>query len=215
MDAYLHIPIHPACRKYLRFSLEGTVYQFCSSIGISTVPFGFYKPDGDCGRTYSIYGAQHSPIHVLRWLVYPSSVMGVPPGWPIAIMGNHYKSRSNTKSSEISSLSGLQFCRHEVSDSLWHCQGSRRVNKILLLLFRVLRVQFITTREFLSMLGSLNAAADLVHLSHLHMRPLQFHLLAVGNLTATVWTYLFQYPVRVMYQLNGGWILPFTWLGFP
>ena len=25
MDAYLHIPIHPASRKYLRFSLEGTV----------------------------------------------------------------------------------------------------------------------------------------------------------------------------------------------
>ena len=28
------------------------------------------------------------------------------------------------------------------------------------------------------MLGSLNAAADLVHLGRLHMRPLQFHLLA-------------------------------------
>ena len=25
MDAYLHIPIHPASRKYLRFSLEGTI----------------------------------------------------------------------------------------------------------------------------------------------------------------------------------------------
>ena len=28
MDAYLHIPIHPASRKFLRLSLEGTVYQF-------------------------------------------------------------------------------------------------------------------------------------------------------------------------------------------
>ena len=53
-----------------------------------------------------------------------------------------------------------------------------RVNKILVLLFRVLQVQFITAREFLSMLGSLNAAADLVQLGRLHMRPLQFHLLA-------------------------------------
>ena len=52
------------------------------------------------------------------------------------------------------------------------------VNKILVLLFRVLQVQFITAREFLSMLGSLNAAADLVKLGRLHMRPLQFHLLA-------------------------------------
>ena len=53
-----------------------------------------------------------------------------------------------------------------------------RVNKILVLLFQVLQVQFITAREFLSMLGSLNAAADLVQLGCLHMRPLQFHLLA-------------------------------------
>ena len=54
----------------------------------------------------------------------------------------------------------------------------KRVIKILVLLFRVLLVQFITVREFLSMLGSLIAAADLVQLGRLHTRPLQFHLLA-------------------------------------
>ena len=42
MDAYLHIPIHPASRKYLRFSLEGTIYQFRAlPLGISTAPFVF------------------------------------------------------------------------------------------------------------------------------------------------------------------------------
>ena len=42
MDAYLHILIHPASRKYLRFSLEGTIYQFRAlPYGISTVPFVF------------------------------------------------------------------------------------------------------------------------------------------------------------------------------
>ena len=43
-------------------------------------------------------------------------------------MGNHYKSGSNTKSSEIrpSSISGLRVCRNEVPDSHWHCQSSRR-----------------------------------------------------------------------------------------
>ena len=86
----------------------------------------FYKPDGDCGRIYSISGAQHSPV--LRRLAYPSSVPGVSPVRPVTVMGNHYKPRSNTKSSEIrpSSFSGLQFCRHEVSDSFGHCQSSRR-----------------------------------------------------------------------------------------
>ena len=42
MDAYLHIPIHPASSKYLRFSLEGTIYQFQAlPFGISTAPFVF------------------------------------------------------------------------------------------------------------------------------------------------------------------------------
>ena len=108
MDAYLHIPIHPASRKFLRLSLEGTVYQFRAlPFTISTAPV--YKPDGYCGRTYLISGAQHSPV--LRRLAYPSSVPGVSPVQPVTVMGNHYKPRSNTKSSEIrpSSFSGLQF----------------------------------------------------------------------------------------------------------
>ena len=42
MDAYLHIPIHPASRKYLRFSLEGTIYQFRAlPFKISTALFVF------------------------------------------------------------------------------------------------------------------------------------------------------------------------------
>ena len=42
MDTYLHIPIHPASRKFLRLSLEGTVYQFRAlSFAISTASFVF------------------------------------------------------------------------------------------------------------------------------------------------------------------------------
>ena len=127
MDAYLHIPIHSASRKYLRFSLEGTVYQFRAlPFGISTAPFIFYKLDGDCGGTNSISRTQHSPI--FRRLACPSSFAGVPPVRPFTSLGNHYKSGSNTKSSEIrpSSISGLRVCRYEVPDSHWHCQSSRR-----------------------------------------------------------------------------------------
>ena len=42
MDAYLHIPIHPASCKFPRLSLEGTVYQFRAlSFAISTASFVF------------------------------------------------------------------------------------------------------------------------------------------------------------------------------
>ena len=163
MDAYLHIPIHPASRKFLRFSLEGTVYQFWAlPFAISTAPV--YKPDGDCGRTYLISGAQHSLV--LQRLAYPSSVPGVSPVQPVTFMGNHYKPRSNTKSSEISSFSGLQFLgmRFPTHLGIVRVPEESQQNSS-----PVLQVQFITAREFLSMLGSLIAAADLVHLGRLHM----------------------------------------------
>ena len=178
MGVYLHIPIHPAYRKFLRLSLEGTLYQFRAlPFAISTAPV--YKPDGDCGRTYLISWAQHSPV--LRRLAYPSSVPGVSPVQPVTVMGNHYKPRSNTKSSEIrpSSFSGLQFL---VMRFLTHL-GIVRVPE---------KSQQNSSPVFPGSAGSLHYRPRIsVHVGITHcssrfssfgspsyvMRPLQFHLL--------------------------------------
>ena len=119
MDAYLHIPIHPASRRHY-IPISGASIRNLNSA------FCFYKLDGDCGGTYSISRTQHSPI--FRRLACPSSFTGVPTVRPFTSLGNHYKSGSNTKSPEIrpSSISGLLVCRNEVPDSHWHCQSSRR-----------------------------------------------------------------------------------------
>ena len=171
----------------------------------------FYKPDGDCGRTYLISGAQHSLV--LRRLAYPSSVPGVSPVRPVTVKGNHYKPRFNTKSSEIrpSSFSGLQFLGMKCPTHL----GIVRVleesqQNSSSVFFRVLQVQFITAREFLSMLGSLNAAADF-HLGRFHMRPLQLHLLANRKPHRDSWIYLFQCPIRVVHQ-SIWWMNPTIYL---
>ena len=37
-DAYLHIPIHPNSRKYLRFCYKSQVFQFTSPFGLATAP---------------------------------------------------------------------------------------------------------------------------------------------------------------------------------
>ena len=43
-DAYLHVPIHPRSRKYLRFTLRGREYQFKAlPFGLSTSPFLFTR----------------------------------------------------------------------------------------------------------------------------------------------------------------------------
>lgn len=43
-DAYLHVPVHPAHRKFLRFCFKGKVYQFCVlPFGLSSAPRTFTK----------------------------------------------------------------------------------------------------------------------------------------------------------------------------
>jgi hypothetical protein len=43
-DAYLHVPMRPRSRKYLRFAYQGTVYQFrVLPVGISVAPYVFTR----------------------------------------------------------------------------------------------------------------------------------------------------------------------------
>ena len=42
-DSYLHIPIHPHSRKYLRFCHRSQVFQFSLPFGLSTAPPGLYQ----------------------------------------------------------------------------------------------------------------------------------------------------------------------------
>ena len=72
-DAYFQIPIHPSSRKLLRFTLEGTIYQFRAlCFGLSTAPQVFT-------RVFTVVSAwAHSHgIRLLRylddWLVLSSS----------------------------------------------------------------------------------------------------------------------------------------------
>ena len=53
-----------------------------------------------------------------------------------------------------------------------------RMNSIICLYFKISRQAVITARKYLSLLGNLNSTADLVILGRLHMRSLQFYLLA-------------------------------------
>ncbi|KAG1139408.1 hypothetical protein G6F36_015952 [Rhizopus arrhizus] len=46
-DAFLHLPVHPEHRRYLRFYWKGSVYQFKTTpFGLSIVPYWFTKTTG-------------------------------------------------------------------------------------------------------------------------------------------------------------------------
>ena len=72
-DAYFQIPIHPSSRKLLRFTLEGTVFQFRAlCFGLSTAPQVFTR----VFAAMSAWAHSHG-IRLLRylddWLVLFSS----------------------------------------------------------------------------------------------------------------------------------------------
>ena len=72
-DAYFQIPVHPSSRKLLRFTLEGTVYQFRAlCFGLSTAPQVFTR----VFAAVSAWAHSHG-IQLLRylddWLVLASS----------------------------------------------------------------------------------------------------------------------------------------------
>ena len=179
MDAYLHIPIHPASRKYLRFSLEGTIYQFrAPPFEISTALFVFTNlMEIVAGHIRSLWPNIHQYFD--DWLVHrllqESLLSDLSLAWEIitslGLIPNPLKSDLVPSQDRV--------CRNEVPDSHWHCQSSRRESsKFLSFYFGFYRFNSLPPENFLSMLGSLNAAADLVQLGRLHMRPLQLNLLA-------------------------------------
>ena len=68
-DAYLHVPMHQAVRKYLRFVVNKKVYQFtCLPFGLATSPREFTKL---LRPVVSLLGQQGVKLHVYLddWLI--------------------------------------------------------------------------------------------------------------------------------------------------
>ena len=65
----------------------------------------------------------------------------------------------------------------------------------------------VSTRTFLSLLGKLNAAADLVLLGRLHLRPLQMCLLSVWRPHILLLDHQVPISTRIMIQFHLKWLM--------
>ncbi|MES9880172.1 MAG: reverse transcriptase domain-containing protein [Sedimenticola sp.] len=179
MDAYLHVPIRPSSRKYLRFRWQDKAYQFrVLPFGIATAPKVFTKimeVVAAVGRRKGINLLQYFD----DWLLHHQSraillqnlvtVWGTVTG--LGLIPNLEK--SELIPSQNFNYVGMNFLTVEGVVRV----PLDRVQDVLNTVFRVLDKVMITAREFLSLLGTLNATANLVDLGRLHLRPLQFYLL--------------------------------------
>ena len=180
-DAYLHVPIHHQSRKYLRFVHEDQVYHF------SALPFGMSLSPLIFSKLMDVIAAflRQRAVSVFPYL----------DAWLIKNL-IHNRLITQTKIC-IQTIQSLGFLRNLKKSDLFPAQKftfigmefltqqnlvrvpADRVQNLILTIKKIMSAKHVSARTFLSLLGKLSAAADLVLLGRLHLRPLQLCLLSV------------------------------------
>ena len=177
-DAYLHIPIHHWSRKYLRFTLGGRVYQFKAlPFGLSTCPFVFTRlmiviVTFLRRRAITLHpylddwlARNQNRRRLLEHRQFILSLIN-----SLGLIINYEK--SDLVPAQVFTFIGMEFLTHT---NIIRVPQIRKM-KILESVRMFSQKTSVSARDFLSLLGQLIAAADLVMLGRLHLRPLQISL---------------------------------------
>ena len=182
-DAYLHIPIHPNSRKYLRFCYKSQVFQFTS------LPFGLATPP------------PNGPLHVFTMIVKEVKLMALSRGLRVHQYLDDWLIRSksqeeaqvntqavvdltqslgwiiNQEKSELKPTQVFSFVGYEYHlDSALVKPTQERWLKLQDLILRLKSKHVLTARCLMSLIGLLASTEKMVPEGRLHMRPFQFHL---------------------------------------
>lgn len=180
-DAYFHIPIHPASRRFLRFTDGIDVFQFRAlPFGLSLAPRVFTRVMLVIASTLRSQGIRLIQ-YLDDWLLLDSC--------PTSLRGHLARSvelvsslgliinprKSDLLPSQEFIFLGILFKTHLNRI----CLAPERFLSLENLVRVFLRTSRVRVRFLLSLLGVLNSAADLVPLGRLHLRPLQLVLLSL------------------------------------
>ena len=177
-DAYLHIPIHPNSRKYLRFCYKSQVFQFTS------LPFGLATAPQVLTMTVKVVKlmtlSRGLGLHQYLddWLIRSQSQKEAQVntqavvdliqslGWIIN------QEKSELKPTQVFSFVGYEYHL----DSALVKPTQERWLKLQDLILRLKSKRVLTARCLKSLIGLLASTKKMVPVRHLHMRPFQFHL---------------------------------------
>ncbi|MES9883340.1 MAG: reverse transcriptase domain-containing protein [Sedimenticola sp.] len=178
-DAYLHVPIRRASRKFLRFVSEGKAYQFTVlPFGLSTAP-----------RVFTILmevvaaAARRMGVSLLQylddWLLVNQSrtllLRNLSTLWDLILSLGLIP---NLEKSELIPSQNFKYVgMNFLTDQSILRLPEERIASTLAVVFEVLNATSRSARRLLSLLGTLSAAAGLLQLGRLHLRPLQVYLL--------------------------------------
>ena len=177
-DAYLHIPIHPNSRKFLRFCHRSQVFQFTSlPFGLATAPQVFTMVVKEV-KLMALSRGLRLHQYLDDWLIRSQSqeealvntraVVDLTQslGWIIN------QEKSELKPTQVFSFVGYEYHL----DSALVKPTQERWLKLQDLILRLKSKHVLTTRCLMSLIGLLASTEKMVPEGRLHMRPFQFHL---------------------------------------
>jgi len=176
-DAYLHVPIRPTDRKYLKFGFQGRVYQFnVLPFGVAIAPYVFTRIVRAFASVVRQRGIQFH--HYLDdWLIVAGSPSEAIRRRFCPRFGHQV--RMDTKLGQVVAYPFTGVCLHGVQYDLRKGLAFppvERVRAMLSLLNRVLSDRQTSARRFLSLIGLLASMEKQVPLGRCFMRPLQWCL---------------------------------------
>ena len=177
-DAYLHIPIHPNSRKYVRFCHRSQVFQFTSlTFGLATAPQVFTTIVKEV-KLMALTRGIRLHQYLDDWLnraqtqeeaqVNTQTVVDLTQslGWIID------QEKSKLKLAQLFSFVGYEY--HLDSAPVKPTQ--ERWLKLQNLILRLKSKHVVTARCLMSLIRLLASTEKMVSEGRLHMRPFQFHL---------------------------------------
>ena len=177
-DAYLHIPIHPLSRKYLRFCHRSQVFQFTSlPFGLATAPQVFTMIVKEV-KLMALSRGLRLHQYLDDWLIRSQSqeealvntqaVVDLTQslGWIIN------QEKSGLKPTQVFSFVGYEYHL----DVALVKPTQERWLKLQDLILRLKLKHVLTARCLMSLIGLLASTEKMVPEGRLHMRPFQFHL---------------------------------------
>lgn len=178
-DAYLHIPIHEECQRYLAFRYDHTDYQFTAlPFGLSTAPRVFTR----VSRAV-VAALRRKGILVFAYI----------DDWLIASRSQDASVRDTQTT--LSLLERLGWIVNRKKSSLVPAQTKtylgavldlaagkaypteERLDRLTRLALTFLKCDVAPAKTWLVLLGIMASLVDILDLCRLHMRPLQVHLL--------------------------------------
>ena len=215
-DAYLHVPMHQAVRKYLRFVVNKKVYQFtCLPFGLATSPREFTKL---LRPVVSLLRQQGVKLHVYLddWLIradtpeeaqlHSQTIIKVLQflGWII-----------NFKKSDLTPSQDFQFIGMQFNTRRFTVAPLPKMRiKVQSVLQHWMANPNITARDLHRLLGMLVFMASLVRRGRLRLRPVQWWAATAWCQKTGNWSDRIQVPQWVLSEV-AWWSSPAVLQGLP